>query len=415
MSQGTPLHVTVFNLAEKRVFRPTLAGSSCRPEHRIRHATCAVRAPFLPEGPYQEAVLVLGGYGAPGAGFDTGRPRANVRNLLLLQIMAEDGSEICWHEAAAAGTAPEHIYHHACASFARGTRVCVFGGDIPSEDSEFARIEDRARSPFVYVLDMAAQLWQVVNTSGSAPSWRSLHAAVAHTSFLDGREYLVTFGGATDHCEPLTSANPAVMTGYELDLQSFVWRQGSSDGFMPAPRLRFGVARWGRHLVVHGGHELRGDDGDSAHVARLNLTTLRWASMDFANSPTRLPVMAFETGAPQAGIVVGGVNQTRLGPRMLVRLNLFRLRDPSATHAVDCDAEQDGEPEEEEDPDPDDDAGMQWVRIQMRRSDGSLRVLEMPMVIMAAMRQQAGSDEALVEMLRAHVARQDAAGDADDS
>ena len=42
---------------------------------------------------------------------------------------------------------------------------------------------------------------------------------------------------------------------------------------LPAPRLRFGVARYGRHLLVHGGH---GNGLNSnGNVARLNLHTLQ--------------------------------------------------------------------------------------------------------------------------------------------
>merc|ERR1712194_688194 len=116
----------MFDLSAKQLFRPSLSASSCNPEHRMRHATCVVRAPFLPEAAYEDAVLVLGGHGTPGAFRDSAEPRANVQTLLLLQITRDDGSEICWREVSATGTCPQHIYNHTCASFARGTRVCVF-------------------------------------------------------------------------------------------------------------------------------------------------------------------------------------------------------------------------------------------------------------------------------------------------
>jgi len=335
--------------------------------------------------------------------------------LLLLQITREDGSEICWHEVSATGTCPEHIYNHACASFAGGTRVCVFGGDIPKTDPEFDRIAHRMRCQFVYILHISTQVWQVVDTSGSVPSWRSFHAAVAHTSLLDGREYFVTFGGTPDHCEPLTGGSNAGMIGYELDLQSFLWRQGSPVGILPAARIRFGVARWGRHLLVHGGH--RQEDDDDTYVARLNLNTLRWAHVGFTNSPPPLPGNAFETGSPQAGIVVGGAHQTPFGPRILTRLKLFRLADPKAPH--DSESNRDDEEEALMDPDRgnedgDEDAAARFVRVQLQGADGRPRILQLPLMMMLALHAQAGSQEALVDMLRDLVTRQESQNNLND-
>ena len=97
---------------------------------------------------------------------------------------------------------------------------------------------------------------------------------------MDGKDYLVTFGGTSEHCEPLTGlcgslptrqvmSDPelepsngafgpggilADMRGYQLDLSTMQWHRGPSSD-LPAPRLRFGVARWGRHLIIHGGLE----------------------------------------------------------------------------------------------------------------------------------------------------------------
>jgi len=163
--------ITTLNLAQRRILRPRLAEDSYRPEHRMRHATCVVKAPYLPEAFYSEAVLVLGGHATPVNG--GAEPRGCVQSLLFLQVTKEDGSEVRWHRAPASGTAPEHIYNHESASFAGGRRVCMFGGDIPQDDPEFFRINDRQNVTFVYVLDVAAQHWEVCRTTGPGPSWRS--------------------------------------------------------------------------------------------------------------------------------------------------------------------------------------------------------------------------------------------------
>lgn len=320
--------LTVINLSTNSVCEPRLVEDSCQPEQRMRHSSCVVTAPFLPSAAFPETVLVLGGHDGDMRSMSCGTPREAVRRLLFLQFTREDGSEVRWQECLASGTAPNCIYNHACASFQGGRRVCVFGGDIPVCEPEFARINDR-RCAFVYVLDVPGQQWEVVATSGPGPAWRSFHAAVAHTSLADGLEYFVTFGGTEDHCQPLSGGNLVSMRGYQLCLGDFKWRRGPEGGFQPGPRMRFGVARWGRHLLIHGGHGQTSPHPD-AYVARLNLSTLRWSPLVFSNVPVPLPANAFETGSPTAGCVVGGAQQALFGPRMLSRLVIFRLRDPLA-------------------------------------------------------------------------------------
>lgn len=68
---------------------------------------------------------------------------------------------------------------------------------------------------------------------------------------------------------------------------------------LPASRLRFGVARFGRHLLIHGGHGNVLTSGNG-YVARLNLHTLRWGRLRFSNEAPALAPTAFETGTPQA-------------------------------------------------------------------------------------------------------------------
>ncbi|CAK0898434.1 unnamed protein product [Prorocentrum cordatum] len=300
-----PVHVTVIDLARGRVLRPALARDSRRPAQRMRHASCTVAAPFLGPAALPGAVLVIVGGESWGP---AGQPRAGVRSLLLLQVTAADGSEVRWSEVPATGEAPavpvvqccertssgkhagnntarppptqgvRRIYNHACASFDGGRRVCLFGGDIPATDPEFARIRRRESARFVYVLDVPLQHWSVVETGGQVPTWRSFHTAVAHTSLLDGREYFVTFGGTHEHCEPLSGGSLASMVGYQLDLQSF-----------------------------------------------------NWAGVRFANAPQPLPPGAFETGPPAAGCVVGGARPTARGAQLLQRLVVFRLLDAASS------------------------------------------------------------------------------------
>merc|ERR1719433_2159107 len=96
---------------------------------------------------------------------------------------------------------------------------------------------------------------------------------------------------------------------------------GPRNGFMPAARMRFGAAIWGRHMLVHGG---QCEGRDDSYIVRLNLSTLRWGRLTFTNKAPALPQNAFETGSPTAGCVVGGARP----PMILTRLVVLRLHDP---------------------------------------------------------------------------------------
>jgi len=399
MGPDETVHVTVINLDKCCILEPKLSADSLRPAQRMRHTTCVVRAQFLPVAAFSEAILLLGGHDANIRSRSAGEPRASVKDLLFLQFTHSDGSEIRWSEVSASGNAPAYIYNHACATFAEGRRVCVFGGDMPTSDLEFARIERRSACSFVYVLDVEKRYWEPVTTFGQIPAWRSFHAAVSYTSLLDGLDYLVTFGGTDEHCEPLSGGTLADMRGYRLNLSTFQWSQGPSSGFTPTPRMRFGVARWGRHLIIHGGHGQERLQEDS-YIARLNLSTLCWSSLNFSNAPPLLPRSAFETGSPTAGCVVGGAQQTMFGPNILTRLVVFRLRD-AATPEDGASTTSEVLAQEVEYPD-----ANQMVQVRIRGPDDEGRVLQIAAALFATLQQRAGENEALEQLLQILVREQ---------
>jgi len=393
------VHVTIINLKDRTIVRPSLSEDSLKPLQRMRHASCVVQPAYLPtDAAFPGAILVLGGHDANTRAFRLGMPRPAMRRLMFMQVTEEDGSQIRWIERQAFGTIPEYMYNLACASFAGGEKVCVFGGDIPTTEDEYERIQDRTCCSFVYVLEVTNCSWSAVRTRGVAPDWRSFHAAVSHTSFLDGKDYLITFGGSSEHCEPLAGGHLDDMRGYQLDLHTFTWQKGPAED-LPAPRLRFGVARYGRHLLVHGGHGFGLNTNDN--VARLNLHTLKWGRLKFSNTPPPLGALAFETGTPQAGIVVGGAQQTMAGPRILQRLVVLRLRD----HLLP--PEEDGAlgPEESHmatgDDDSEDNADLTHVRLQISTAQGQRRVVSMPMALLTALRRDASGAEGLLRLLQA--------------
>ena len=246
------LHICVVDLPSLSITEPTLSEVSERPERRLRHSSCLVREPSG-----EQAILVLG-----GCNDRTHEPCEGLETLLLLRRDAEDGTKISWKKLPASGQMPKAVWHHTADSFACGRRVVVFGGDIPTRDPEFTYVGDRAYANYVYVLTMETQRWDRTQTDGQVPSWRSLHAAVTFTSYESNCEYLVMMGGCEDRLEIFHSGRPAKMVGYSLNLKTMKWKRGPERKrqnearpiFLPAPRMRFAAQRYGRHLLLYGGH-----------------------------------------------------------------------------------------------------------------------------------------------------------------
>jgi hypothetical protein len=167
----------------------------------------------------------------------------------------------------------------------------------PRDEPEFAYIEARAAARHVYVLDVAARMWERVATSGASPSWRSLHvglacksvtsaAAASADALKSASEGLLILGGSDEHVMPFSSGPCADFAPYVLDLSTFVWRTPDNDGrahsaseeedeqdeapdvsaadaggaggaggagsteqraFRPRPRMRFAAEAYGRH------------------------------------------------------------------------------------------------------------------------------------------------------------------------
>ena len=305
-SSSNDLHVTVLDLKRMTLIEPAVAGPE-KPERRLRHSSCMVRD-F--QG-HDECILVLG-----GCNDKSHVPCAGLQTLLFLTLEEAEGSpggrlQIRWRKAEATGQVPSAIWHHAADSFSKGTQVIVYGGDIPPRDPEFTFIGDRAYANYVYVLDVNARRWERVQTQGQIPHWRSLHFGATFSQ--NSAEHFVIMGGCEEHLEIFHGGAPATMLGYSLNLQTFRWRRGTKgkgrDHFLPAPRMRFGAQRYGRHFLVYGGH---GEDAipEDEELLVLNSETLEWHRAEVSNEPSEFGVAP--AAALAGGCVLGGV---QLGPR----------------------------------------------------------------------------------------------------
>lgn len=308
-SSSNDLHVTVLDLKRMMLIEPAVAGSE-KPERRLRHSSCTVRDFQALQGQHSECVLVLG-----GCNDKSHVPCAGLKTLLFLTLEAEGSAggrlQIRWRKEQATGQVPSGIWHHAADSFSKGTQVIVFGGDVPPQDPEFTFIGDRAYANYVYILDVNARRWERVQTQGQIPHWRSLHFGGTFFSSQNSAEHFVIMGGCEEHLEIFRGGPPATMLGYSLNLQTLRWRRGvkGNSNFLPAPRMRFGAQRYGRHVLVYGGHGADTIPQDEELLV-LNSETLEWRRAQVINEPSEFGVAP--AAALAGGCVLGGV---QLGPR----------------------------------------------------------------------------------------------------
>mmetsp|Transcript_49622 Transcript_49622/g.118144 ORF Transcript_49622/g.118144 Transcript_49622/m.118144 type:complete len:587 (-) Transcript_49622:58-1818(-) len=319
------IFVTLLDVHSKQMFKPTLAEGSARPERRLRHSSCVVQMTkpidpttrgawnYTDEAPSTTPVaLVLG-----GCNDRTHAPCPGLHTLFLMEVVKDDCSEIFWHEQTATGQAPTALWHHVCGSFAKGKKVVVFGGDMNDDDPEFADIADRLYASHVYILDLDAKHWEKVSTKGRMPGWRSMGVGVSYSALGDNSERFVIMGGTLDHCPIFAGGEPADMDGYALNLSTMRWQKGRvnpkaqpGSTFQPSARMRFAAERYGRHLLVVGGHG-RSEIDDEEFILQLNLMTLEWKTVRVsgqAMSHPRAPACALA-----GGVLAGGVQFRRRG------------------------------------------------------------------------------------------------------
>lgn len=307
--------------------QPVLVAKSARPERRLRHSCCVIQPAFTPLSAFhQKCILMLG-----GCQDQTHTPLPGLHVLNILSFTKPDGSEACWYEVSASGTAPRAIWHHTCGSFAKGKKVVVFGGDFPASDAEFAEIKDRYSASFVYVLDVDRCCWERVQTKGLHPSWRSLHTGVIHTSLRDVTERLVIFGGCAEHTEIFNSGDVVDMCGYALDLHTWTWLRGPGESefhHLPSGRMRVAAERFGPFLVLYGGHgdgdeDTCGDVDASEKLLKLDLLTLSWSQAALKSQAFEYQNSAAATLA--GGVIFGGVQLKNNTIRLIPKFEFLHL------------------------------------------------------------------------------------------
>merc|ERR1712087_172413 len=141
--------------------------------------------------------------------------------------------------------------------------------------------------------------------------------------------------------------------------------------FHPEPRMRFAAERFGRHLLVYGGHRGSGlwDVRLDSKALTLNLMTLEWNRASIRNRPHSFP--AASASALNAGIITGGLQVAGFGMEPVPKFDIICLRPP-AEH---CQLQTSDEAEDESEPEEDEES-LATVRATM--ADGTVRTILVP-------------------------------------
>eukprot|EP00747_Dinoflagellata_sp_TGD_P184599 gnl/TRDRNA2_/TRDRNA2_40364_c0_seq1.p1 gnl/TRDRNA2_/TRDRNA2_40364_c0~~gnl/TRDRNA2_/TRDRNA2_40364_c0_seq1.p1 ORF type:complete len:555 (+),score=91.32 gnl/TRDRNA2_/TRDRNA2_40364_c0_seq1:79-1665(+) len=381
------LHAAIFDLTALTVREVELTPDSDKPERRLRHAACEIRPALTGSQP---AVLVLGGC------HDRTKQacQGGLQMLHILEIMGEASCSGRWRSVQSSGEAPTAIWHHICGSFAAGKKVVVFGGDFKRDDPEFQHIEDRSRpANLVYVLDVDAKRWDRTVTSGTSPTWRSLHTGFTHLDVSSHSERLVVLGGCAAHLPIFSSSDELQpMYGHALDLRTMQWLPQTADvSSLPPARLRLACEKVGEWLLLYGGHGEEGAIGERVQLHKLNLRTLRWGSLEVRGREGGNPAAAAATMT--AGLVLGGVKFTMFGISTIAKLDVLTL---NVVTGAEGDAEEGENAGAAEEPSDDEDGSNEDVAVVIRDASGNAQRVALPRALLAmlmARRGSAGDDD----------------------
>eukprot|EP00747_Dinoflagellata_sp_TGD_P169038 gnl/TRDRNA2_/TRDRNA2_196888_c0_seq1.p1 gnl/TRDRNA2_/TRDRNA2_196888_c0~~gnl/TRDRNA2_/TRDRNA2_196888_c0_seq1.p1 ORF type:complete len:730 (+),score=115.37 gnl/TRDRNA2_/TRDRNA2_196888_c0_seq1:45-2234(+) len=223
------------------------------------------------------------------------------------------------------------------------------------------------------------------STSGAAEAAQATEAAPAAEEAA--AEAPAAPESAQEERGPGEEAQPAEATESHKSSAAAAFQvQGSRplSQYLPEPRMRFAADRYGRFLLVYGGHGEHSRIDPREALLKLNLVTLEWSRVETRNEPHSHKTVAGSSIA--SGVMAGGFDYNfRSGVHLVPKLDFICLCPPGETPAP--------EREEDEDAGGSNDDGLdgwqagQMVRVHLRAPDGSNRIAVLPLGLAAAMMQ----------------------------
>lgn len=403
------LHMYVLDILQGVIFTPRFAKNSARPGRRTRHDCCVVRPASSISVQGLPSVLMLGGYhdlsNEPCQGlsalffleftasdgsevcwreetadgmvpqglwhhqcdsFSNGKrvvafggdmpledpeyPSIAERVGDFVYLLDVDARR--WDRIVTSGNIPcwRSLHKGVCyTSLSDGEeRFVIMGGSMTRvpQHGQFGDLADMAG----YCLNLHSYRWHKGDDSVPAEielqseDGSATETAAVDLNSRDGAHMDQHQSGAVDTESEAESGGSESGISWPVDNPSLP--PGSLTSYLPEPRMRFGADRYGRFLLVYGGHGSNMMVSEEEQLLKLNLVTLAWSRINVWNEPHSY---AFAPCAQIAsGIITGGVTITPIGIRPAPKLDVILTCPPRLDLAclqgeeLDDDTESDG-------------------------------------------------------------------------
>jgi N-acetylneuraminic acid mutarotase len=194
-----------------------------------------------------------------------GRTRTGATGAYTLfnDVWTFDFKTSAWAQVTTSGTAPTPRSNAAIVVDASANRLIVFGGNTSTDGLTFTPQAD------TYALDLASGAWSRIASSGAPPA-RLFHAMAVDG---DARVAYVFAGGDAN-----AFIGPFLTDVWALDLAAESWKKVDTTGDAPDGRIKHALAydSAAKRLVTFGGHDdgspQTGDPGNENRTYALDLT-----------------------------------------------------------------------------------------------------------------------------------------------
>jgi hypothetical protein len=196
-------------------------------------------------------------------------------------------------------------------------RCEIFSSEVPVEFRGFS-------------LDLETMHWQKGPVSPKdINGGRSLEAVPSSSAPCSGEERGSGSGGGSDDVDSGGggSGGGSGSGGGWLQNSSNNTNASSEEVFQPQPRLRFAAERYGRHLVVYGGHGTPDRLARVERLLKLNLVNLTWSKVKALNKPSSHPDVASSQLA--GGLICSGITFSFMGVQPCPKFDFLVMDDPA--------------------------------------------------------------------------------------
>ncbi len=203
------------------------------------------------------------------------RPGSSGSYTLFNDVWTFDFTAETWQKLATSGAAPSARSNSAITLDTTGNQLIVFGGNTSVSGLSFSPMDD------TYVLDLATLAWRALAPATKPPA-RLFHAMAMD----DSARTAYVYGGGDANA----FAGPFLTDLWALDVAAETWKAVTTSGKAPNGRIKHGLTfdTTQKQLLMFGGHD-DGEIGNENDVYALDVSSHAWSRLpggDTINKPS---------------------------------------------------------------------------------------------------------------------------------